>query len=250
VGILNTKLKNCKIVLKGSKGLQMEFSRINSEPSITTDDIDLLIIPVGEYKRDIVENTANKLSLLIETLITQIYPSVTEYGIVSEGISILPTYIVKTNPNIVKMSYVFNKHSFAILDIDFKEDTERFFTEEKMIKTSMFLKQKNVKTYLSYHHQTLESFIKEKQAIKKKYTDCKCPTDVLAPPAADPPAAVPPSAVPTTAVPPTPECEPLCKEKQFILDKFQKYDPLIEEYEKRKTRLNQTQKQQSNKPPK
>ncbi len=222
VGILNERLENFKIVLKGSKGLQMEFSRIKWRTTVTTDDIDLLIMPVGNYNKADVENIANKLSGLIDALINQIYPSVKEYGIVSEGISVLPKFIAK-NPNIVKMSYFFNKKSFAILDIDFKEDTERFFTEEKTINTHFLLEQ----TDLLYHHQTLDSFIEEKKTIKKKYTDCKCPSDVS------------PSAVPPSAVPPSAECEPLCKEKQYILDKFQKYEPIIEEYENRK---NQTQK--------
>ena len=133
-----------------------------------------------------------------------------------EGISILPEER-SINPNIVKMSYIYSGIINPILDIDFKEDTEHYFSNENLTSTPMYLKNNdNSKTNLVYHHQTLDAFIKEKQAIIKKYSDCICPTDNET----------------TTNVVPTPECAPLCPSKKFILEqKFQKYQGLIEYYE-------------------
>jgi hypothetical protein len=84
----------------------------------------------------------------------------------------------------------------------------------------MDLNQNKVNTTLTYYHQTLDAFVQEKKAIKKKYTDCECPKDVT----------------------PPPECEQLCKEKQFMLDKFQKYEPLIQEHENQKKQSSKTSK--------
>ena len=227
VGILNIKLYGrYKIVFKGGKGLQMEYFFLGWRQNIPkTDDIDLLIIPFDKYNRETVKNIAQDLSKLIEALTNQIYRRIQKEGILTEGISILPEE-QSVNKNIVKISYINNNRPYAILDIDFKEDTDSFFIDLRQIQLDLYFNM--VKTDLLYYNQTIDSFIKEKKAIKKKYTDCKCPSDV------------PPSAVPTT-----PECEPLCKEKQFILDKFQKYEPLIEEHEKRKTRLKQQQSNQT-----
>jgi hypothetical protein len=211
VGILNDKSDgDYKIVLKGGKGLQMVLRNMNWE-NIPTDDIDLLILPSGEYNISDVKKIATELSELISILVNVFYPSTG-----GEGLSILPE-AMSINPNIVKMSYIYSSRANPILDIDFKEDTEHYFSDENRMVTTMYLKnKKNSKTNLVYHHQTLDAFIKEKQAIIKKYSDCICPTDNET----------------TTNVVPTPECAPLCPSKKFILEqKFQKYQGLIEYYE-------------------
>ena len=211
VGILNDKSDGgYKIVLKGGKGLQMVLRNMNWE-NIPTDDIDLLILPSGEYNISDVKKIATELSELISILVNVFYPSTG-----GEGLSILPE-AMSINPNIVKMSYIYSSRANPILDIDFKEDTEHYFSDENRMVTTMYLKiKKNSKTNLVYHHQTLDAFIKEKQAIIKKYSDCICPTDNET----------------TTNVVPTPECAPLCPSKKFILEqKFQKYQGLIEYYE-------------------
>jgi hypothetical protein len=234
--------------LKGGKGLQMELGRIGWEKNILTDDIDLLLLPVGEYNRDAIKKMAEDLATLINMIVNHIRKYSDYIPGNREGISILQPENSK-NPNIVKMSYMYYGTAKPFLDIDFKEDTERFFSEDKITYTHFLLEQ----TDLVYYHQTLDSFIEEKKAIKKKYTDCKCPSDVPSSdvPSSDiPQTAVPSSDIPQTAVPPTPECEPLCPGKKFMLDKFRKYDPLIEEYENLKKQSNKSQKKQSNKPPK
>ena len=229
VGILNTRLtQHYKIVLKGGKGLQMELGRIGWEKNILTDDIDLLLLPIGEYNRDAIKKMAEDLATLINMIVNHIRKYSDYIPGNREGISILQPENSK-NLNIVKMSYMYYGTAKPFLDIDFKEDTERFFSEDKITYTHFLLEQ----TDLVYYHQTLDSFIEEKKAIKKKYTDCKCPTDV-----------------PSSDVHTTPECEPLCPGKKFMLDKFRKYDPLIEEYENLKKQSNKSQKKQTNKPPK
>jgi hypothetical protein len=226
VGILNTRLtQHYKFVLKGGKGLQMELGRIGWGKNILTDDIDLLLLPIGEYNRDAIKKMAEDLATLINMIVNHIRKYSDYIPGNREGISILQPENSK-NPNIVKMSYMYYGTAKPFLDIDFKEDTERFFSEDKITYTHFLLE----KTDLVYYHQTLDSFIEEKKVIKKKYTDCKCPTDV-----------------PSPGVPTTPECEPLCPGKKFMLDKFQKYDPLIEEYENSKKQSNKTSKKQSNK---
>jgi len=190
-----------------------------------TDDIDLLLLPIGEYNRDAIKKMAEDLSTLINMIVNHIRKYSDYIPGNREGISILQPENSK-NPNIVKMSYMYYGTAKPFLDIDFKEDTERFFSEDKITYTHFLLE----KTDLVYYHQTLDSFIEEKKIIKQKYTDCKCPTDI-----------------PQTNVPTTPECEPLCPGKKFMLDKFRKYDPLIEEYENRKKQSNKTLKKQSNK---
>ena len=211
VGILNTKSDDgYKIVLKGGKGLQMVLRNMNWK-NIPTDDIDLLILPSSEYNISDVKKIATELSELINILINVFYPPTG-----GEGLSILPE-AMSINPNIVKMSYIYSSKANPILDIDFKEDTEHYFSDKNRMVTTRYLKNKdNSKTNLVYHHQTLDAFIKEKQAIIKKYSDCICPTDNET----------------TTNVVPTPECAPLCPSKKFILEqKFQKYQGLIEYYE-------------------
>jgi len=214
VGILNNKLQNkYKIVLKGGKGLQMALSRVKWE-NIPTDDIDLLILPFGEYTRIDVKKIAIDISELINILINIVYPS---NGV--EGISILPEY-QSINPNIVKMSYMYYGMANPILDIDFKEDTDNYFSSKTLTETEMYIKTPdNSKTDLLYYHQTIDAFVKEKTAIMKKYSDCICPTDNET----------------TKNVVPTPECEPICPSKKFILEqKFKKYQGLMEYYENQK----------------
>jgi hypothetical protein len=130
----------------------------------------------------------------------------------------------------------------AISDIDFKEDTNNFFSDENLEQTPMLLQlctnkpptvsafisdkansyqalekckgvqNSNTKqTYLLYHHQSLDAFINEKKTILKKYNDCDC-----------------------TKLTQTEECIPLCPSKNWMLSKFHKYVILFQYYDEYK----------------
>jgi hypothetical protein len=203
VGIINYKLKQknakIKIILKGGKGLQINLFKRKWE-NIQTDDIDLLIKQDDDlaYNPVLVETYADNLSQIINVIITGIYNE--------EKISILPKEKSR-NPNIVKISYMLKPGFFAILDVDFKNDEHGFFASKNLEHTERFVKSEGGKIQLLYHHQTLDAFINEKNVVIGNYKGCDC----------NPPIG-------------NPKCEPLCPDKERMLRKFQKYEPLITYY--------------------
>ncbi len=106
------------------------------------------------------------------------------------------------------MSYLSPDGYKPISDVDFKKDTQDFFVDEKLSKTRFYLKNKNAKTDLLYYHQSLDAFINEKKTIKQNYDNCDC-----------------------TKMDLTEGCKQLCKDKDWMLIKLSKYEPLIQNYE-------------------
>ena len=198
-GIMNTRITEYKIVLKGGKGLQMELHRQNHIMRIATDDIDLLIHPNGEYNEVETKKVAQEFAQIVLAVVNQIYGS-EEFSILPEERSV--------NKYIVKMSFRAPDGYKPISDIDFKKDTQDFFTDDKLAETRFYLKNKNAKTYLLYYHQSLDAFINEKKAIKQNYDSCDC-----------------------TKMDLTEGCKQLCKDKDWMLVKLNKYEPLIQNYE-------------------
>jgi chemotaxis protein histidine kinase CheA len=198
-GIINMRIEGYKIILKGGKGLQMEFRRQKHTMRIVTDDIDLLIHPIGEYNEAEAKKVAQEFAQIVLAIINQIYVS-GEFSILPEEKSI--------NKYIVKMSYLSPEGYKAISDVDFKKDTQDFFTDEKLSETRFYLKNKNTKTYLLYYHQSLDAFINEKKEIKQNYDNCDC-----------------------TKMDLTEGCKQLCKDKDWMLVKLSKYEPVIQSYE-------------------
>jgi chemotaxis protein histidine kinase CheA len=198
-GIINMQTKEYKIILKGGKGLQMEFRRQKHTMRIVTDDIDLLIHPIGEYNEAEAKKVAHEFAQIVLAIINQIYVS-GEFSILPEEKSI--------NKYIVKMSYLSPEGYKAISDVDFKKDTQDFFTDEKLSETRFYLKNKNTKTNLLYYHQSLDAFINEKKEIKQNYDNCDCTKKDL-----------------------TEGCKQLCKDKDWMLVKLSKYKPVIQSYE-------------------
>ena len=198
-GIINMRIEGYKIILKGGKGLQMEFRRQKHTMRIVTDDIDLLIHPIGEYNEAEAKKVAHEFAQIVLAIINQIYVS-GEFSILPEEKSI--------NKYIVKMSYLSPEGYKAISDVDFKKDTQDFFTDEKLSETRFYLKNKNTKTNLLYYHQSLDAFINEKKEIKQIYDKCDC-----------------------TKMDLTEGCKQLCKDKDWMLVKLSKYEPIIQKYE-------------------
>lgn len=198
-GIINMRIEGYKIILKGGKGLQMELHHQKHTMRVVTDDIDLLIHPIGEYNEVEAKKVAHDFAQIVLAIINQIY--------VSGEFSILPEHL-SVNKYIVKMSYLSPYGYKAISDVDFKKDTQDFFTDEKLSETRFYLKNKNTKTNLLYYHQSLDAFINEKKEIKQNYDNCDC-----------------------TKMDLTEGCKQLCKDKYWMLVKLSKYEPVIQSYE-------------------
>jgi len=175
IGILNNKLKqsgnNIKFVLKGGKAIQMLISKYKINLNILSDDIDILVLCNDTYNKLYVKNMAEQFAGIINIYINNFF--------ILPAISILSPEENMYNKNIIKISfikYVNGKHNgfIPISDIDFKEQETDFFKNLEETSKYYVVKKPKVPEYrfeLLYYHQTIDSFIDEKNFYLNKYLE-------------------------------------------------------------------------------
>ncbi len=222
VGILNNLFQinniDLKLIIKGGKSAQMILSSYNFKTSnIKSDDVDILLVQDRMYDNEFLKNIGKQFVSLVNRLFN------------SENISIKEPNINDRNPNIYKISYIIKtdpatgKHTYkAISDIDFKQQTTDFFTGTNIIELPVSIEYYSDIINLLYYLQTPQAFLAEKKYYLNIYenvqrkvynnnNEIECDCNNL---------------IEEGKKGYIYECDIECKDRKFILEKFQKYiDP-------------------------
>lgn len=171
IGMLNhflkTRVPDLKLVIKGGKAAQMILSP-NPNLELKSDDIDVLVQhPDPIYAKIFSQHFATFFEQQIQD---------------TAHVSVLLAN--PTNPNVVKISYITTENRFVVIsDIDSKPlpNPELFdIIETEKSKDIVIVEDEVETTYpfrLTYYHQTIESFLKEKKYYRDFYSGLP-PSDI------------------------------------------------------------------------